>query len=164
MEVCRAFSLIVMEMRQLPELKQWVKNLSSRFVEWGEGAVKGISSKQHHNYCKLLQIQSEKSKEIHGKANSHYWEIQENPRKRTSNFNSATALVRPATKLATGTCSNSWLAPKWETHTHMRGVWLKGFSLVEKGRGGLEEDTPLLATKDKEECANFGSKVGGKEN
>ena len=49
-------------------------------------------------------------------------------------------------------------------HTHMRGVWLKGFSLVEKGRGGLEEDTPLLATKDKEECANFGSKVGGKEN
>ena len=49
-------------------------------------------------------------------------------------------------------------------HTHMRGVWLKGFSLVEKGRGGLEEDTPLLATKDKEECANFGSKVGSKEN
>ena len=48
-------------------------------------------------------------------------------------------------------------------HTHMRGVWLKGFSLVEKGRGGLEEDTPLLATKDKEECANFGSKVGSKE-
>ena len=163
MEVCRAFSLIVMEMRQLPELKQWVKNLSSRFVEWGEGAVKGISSKQHHNYCKLLEIHFEKSKEIRGKANS-YWEIQENPRKRISRFNSATALVRPATKLATGTCSNSWLAPKWETHTHMRGVWLKGFSLVEKGRGGLEEDTPLLATKDKEECANFGSKVGGKEN
>ena len=49
-------------------------------------------------------------------------------------------------------------------HTHMRGVWLKGFSLVEKGRGGPEEDTPLLATKDKEECANVRSKVGSKEN
>ena len=47
-------------------------------------------------------------------------------------------------------------------HTHMRGVWLKGFSLVEKGRGGLEEDTPLLATKDEEECASVGSKENSK--
>ena len=49
-------------------------------------------------------------------------------------------------------------------HTHMRGVWLKGFSLVEKGRGGLEEDTPLLATKDKEESVSMlGAKLVAKK-
>ena len=49
-------------------------------------------------------------------------------------------------------------------HTHMRGVWLKGFSLVEKGRGGLEEDTPLLATKDKEESVPMlGAKLAAKK-
>ena len=49
-------------------------------------------------------------------------------------------------------------------HTHMRGVWLKGFSLVEKGRRGLEEDTPLLATKDKEESVPMlGAKLAAKK-
>ena len=54
-----------------------VRNLKSRLVEWGEGVVKGISSKQHHNYCKLLEIHSEKSKEIQRKA--HHVLTQQQP-------------------------------------------------------------------------------------
>ena len=48
-------------------------------------------------------------------------------------------------------------------HTHMRGVWLKGFSLVEKGRGGLEEDTPLLATKIKRSVPILAAKLVAKK-